>query len=113
MSIAGPYPCGTHTDFKIFRAEVKDSLLPHGKVIIDNGYSDENAEEEADAPGHKEYHRAIRGRHKILNGRLKRFQMLCVRFRHDKDLQGLCFAAVANVTQLVLSFDEPLFDIVG
>lgn len=50
-------------------------------------------------------------RHETLNGRLKEFAILSVRFRNSVKKHPLVFHAVINVTQLSIVNGEKLFDI--
>ena len=47
----------------------------------------------------------------MVNGRLKRFQVLRIHFRPDITAHWKCFHAVANITQLEICYEEPLFGI--
>lgn len=109
--LAGPFPFGAHPDWKIFREYLKTRLNPGTRVIAYNGYTDELALRQADATWFKIYQRDVRGRQEGVNGRLKRFRILTVRFRHEKKLHGHCFFAIANITNLCITFEEPLYDV--
>lgn len=111
MWICGHYPAGSYPDVVIFRDDLKHRLCEGESVITDNGYRDAKAMKQLDAPGKEDYHRAVRGRHEGVNGRLKRFKVLTTPFRHEKDLHGICFFAVANIVQVAINVEEPLFHI--
>lgn len=111
--IRGPYACGSHPDLRIYRESLKGMLQQDELVIADEGYKDASVFSAKDAAedGMLDYHRAIRARHEIVNGRLKRWKVLTVQFRHQRDLHGMCFFAVANLTQLILRIEAPLFEV--
>lgn len=50
-------------------------------------------------------------RHETVNSRIKQFAVLTNAFRHDLDLHYKCFHAVANITQLMIENDEPLYQV--
>ena len=52
-----------------------------------------------------------RARHKAINERFKRFNMLRTTLRHKLHKQCSCFLAVATLVQMMLRHDEPVFDI--
>lgn len=110
--VAGPYPCGAYPDLRIYRDQLKRRLLPTEKVIADNGYRDPTALLQSEAGEFESFHRMVRARHEGVNGRLKRFKILTTPFRHGRDLHAMCFYAVANVTNLTITFEEPLFPLV-
>ncbi len=108
--VNGPFPCGKYSDVKIFRLAMKRALLNGESVIADGGYTDERCEKNRQSrvvPKH--LHSLARARHETVNRRFKQFSVLGTRFRHDKSLHSVCFHAVANLTQLMLSHGEPLF----
>lgn len=37
----GPFPCGSHSDLRVFQQGVKNALDPDEMVIADRGYNDE------------------------------------------------------------------------
>ena len=55
--------------------------------------------------------KVARSRHETANKRIKQFSVISGVFRHDVDLHGLCFHAVANITQLAIRRNEPLFQV--
>lgn len=66
----------------IFCDDLKRRLLQGAKVISINGYVVAKAVKQSDAPGKADYHRAMRGRHEGVNGRLKRFKVHMTPFRN-------------------------------
>lgn len=105
----GPFPAGT-PDISIFRTKLKYKLARADEfAICDNGYTDDRC---IQPPGtNNRFHYTlsrVRARHENLNRRLKQFNVLGHRFRHDLSKHKLCFMAVANITNLML-VEDPLF----
>lgn len=107
--VSGPYACGRNPDVKIYREQLKSRIQPREKVIGDNGYMDPTILLQRDAGDFSNFHTAARARHETVNGRLKRFRVLTVPYRHRRELHGFCFYAVAHITNLNITFVEPLF----
>ena len=110
--VSGPYPCGEYPDLKIAREGIIH-FLEEGEVLIaDGGYK---GEEKIWHKGHKKSSARIEGvarvGHETVNGRLKNFNILEQRFRHDLSFHGRCFYAVANLVQLDLIHEQPLFKV--
>jgi hypothetical protein len=57
--------------------------------------------------------RRILARHEALNSRFKRFAIfkLVRGFRHDIETHAIYFNAIANLTQIELEIESPLFDL--
>ena len=101
VSVSGPWPCGPHSDLKIFRNVTRKFLVPNEFVIADNGYIDSRC---IQPPGchhfqHSIYSR-IRSRREVVKKRLKQFSLLTQKFRHDVSYHGTCFHTIANITML-------------
>ena len=100
----GPFKCGKWPDIKIFRSALKHLLLPQEKVEADAGY---RGDRKVRHPGHVrnwnelKAKKAARGRHETVNGRLKNWNVIDQVFRHNLNLHGICFLAVAVLTQLM------------
>ena len=91
---------------------MKAVLAPNEKVRVDSGYPVEKClipilVQERD----REMFDRIRARHEIVNGRLKQFAAICHRFFHHISLHSYCFHDAANVMQLLMEVEDPLFDI--
>ena len=113
--IFGGFPCGSHPDLKIFRSGLAHILEPGEKVIADGGYKGEPG---IWAKGHDQLSKRarkvegkIRARHETVNARLKNFCVLSTRFRHTLNLHAHCFYAVANLVQLAMKHEMPLFEV--
>lgn len=105
--VYGPFPCGAYPDQRIFVERLSAMLLNNEKVIADGGYAGECIMKPSESS--RERFQYLRARHEALNGRLKSFSVLRNVFRHDRDLHGLCFHAVAQLVQLRLIYRERLF----
>ena len=110
--VHGPYPCGRYADVSIFRRGMKTVLDDCERVIADMGYSDDMCitPDTLLSPVSPKLHRLLRARHETVNKRLKQFAVLRSSFRHDLSFHGVCFHAIANITQYLFC-DEPLFEV--
>ena len=54
---------------------------------------------------------ALRARHENVNRRLKEFAILNTMFRHDINKHYIVFHAVANLTNMKLKTESPMYDI--
>lgn len=52
-----------------------------------------------------------RGRHETLNRRFKQWQILSQRYRHDLNLHGKIFRAIAAITQIDIRAGNPPFQV--
>lgn len=110
--VNGPFECGSNTDIVIFRKNLKARLGSGEYIIGDGGYGDIRCVQKNGLHGiQKRYHCMIRARHETVNKRLKEFNILRNTFRHCLKKHGVCFHAVANITQIVLERESPLFKI--
>lgn len=110
--LPGPFPFGSFPDLRIFRHGLKLLLQNSERLIGDDGYPDERCVHVGDLPPKERLiARGIRARHKVMNARLKKFNVLSSQFRHSLGLHSLCFFAVANLTFLVVEYEEPLFSV--
>lgn len=112
--IRGPYPAATN-DLTIFKApNGLKSMIPAGKrVIADRSYKDPvcSIRNPRDTPEVKQFKRRARARHEIFNGRLKNFQVLKQKFRHDYKKHVHAFEAVCVLCQYDMEKGNPLFDV--
>jgi len=119
--ISGPFP-GGNSEPTIFREGLMLELEEWELVECDTGLK---GNPKARLPyqalskeGRKEKS-IVRGRHENVNGRLKHFNVLCASFHHSagRDREemfykhGMCFAAVAVITQLKFENGESLYDV--
>lgn len=102
--------CSRLGNFRIWRSDdedLKEWLGEDEYVIVDSGYDDVSVLNGLDVPDYIHYQSAVRVRHEMVNGKLKRFKVLTSLFRYDRWLQTLCFHAVANITNTVIKSEEP------
>lgn len=113
--IHGPFPCGKWPDNKIFQLRLQGMLDEYEMVEADRNYrgmpyhcrtpydylnaSDKRAKKNA------------RARQETINRRLKQFQILGQRFRHELSKHKMCFQAVAVCVQLSFDYGHPPFQI--
>jgi len=106
----GPFPCGSFSDLSIFRLGMKKALLSQETVVADGGYPDEACIQPKDVSnGLLRQHSLYRARHETLNGKMKNFEVLNQRFRHNLSQHGICFFAVANIVQKCIEDGELSF----
>ena len=104
-----PFPCGTYSDLRIFRERLKLKLQMDEFVLCDRGYTDEKCiQPQGDQHRNDRTLLIIRALHEIFNKRMKQFNVLKNRFRHDLGFHVYCFYAVLHVTHLMMD-EEPLF----
>ena len=107
----GPFPCGLHSDLTIFRMGMKSALGEEERVVVDDGYRNEQCFLNPDGVLSATRRQRIRARHESVNNRLKQFSALGSTFRHNISLHSICFHAAANLTQLTLRNGNPLFEV--
>lgn len=110
--VNGGVPCGEYSDLKLARMAYTDVVDENELTVADKGYKDFNfflIPIENDPTNAKI--NIIMSRHETVNMRLKYFSVLSHVFRHKLHLHPRCFHAVANLTQIMIQNDEPLFSI--
>jgi hypothetical protein len=50
-------------------------------------------------------------RHETINHRIRHFNILVNRFRHDLQLHPICFHSCVNLTQLMIENGEELYQV--
>lgn len=109
--VNGPFAAGSYPDLKIFREHLKNYLGTDEKVVADKGYRGESScVTHSNSILRSHLLKRVRARHETVNKRLKGFFVLQHRFRHNRNKHGLCFHAVANLVQIMLS-ENPLFSV--
>lgn len=102
--VNGPFPAGSYSDQRIFRTTLLQLLLENEKVLADRGYNGPAVVHdclENDPNGDKAA--AYRATHERVNGKIKTFGCLNIRFRHPIEKHNLCMYAVVNVVQIELA----------
>lgn len=115
--INGPYRAGRN-DTSVFNAGLKGKMeqdAPGKLCIADLGYKG-NKHIIANPSSHdikevREFKSRALARHESFNGKMKVFEILEKRFRHDLAKHQHCFYAVAVIAQLELENGSPLFDV--
>jgi hypothetical protein len=112
--MSGPHPAGKH-DITVFREGLKDKIPAGMKGVADNGYRGEkfvlSTSNRLDSKDVRDFKRRARARHESFNGRLKNFQCLEARFRHDIEKHKIAFEAVAVICQYQMENGSRLFDV--
>jgi hypothetical protein len=112
--INGPFPAGAWPDLNIARHSLIHFLDDGEYYAADGGYADGN-QWSSTPNGLNDYEQRTkslaRARHETVNRRFKVFGCLSQRYRHNLDLHGIIFRAVACIVQLTIRFGHPLFDI--
>lgn len=116
--VNGPFKCGAFPDLKIFKLDMLQALFPHEKVIADSGYKHTKCVIPGDVfsclASDGEFptvHKRVRARHESVNERLKNFNVLDYKFRHDPSLHVYCFHAVAQLTAMMTDSSDSLFSL--
>ena len=110
--VNGPFPCGSWPDLKIAREALVHYLDQDEKVIADGGYRGDShfLTPTGINDDFSRVMAVIRARHETVNGRFKSFNVLACTFRHSLGKHSQCFMAVANLVQVSLLTEAPLFD---
>jgi hypothetical protein len=109
----GPFACGAYSDRKIAKEEGLEYCLADGeKYIADAGYRGGRAVTPNGQNDNEQWMQSkVRARHETLNRRLKQFGVLEQTFRHDRSKHRAVFSAIANLTQITLREESPLFQV--
>lgn len=108
----GPFPCGSNPDLKIYKNGLKELLKENEKVISDGGYQDRSCVRKVHCTSQElKTHKRIRARHETSNRRLRHFNILRHRFRHQPHKHGMVFRAIINIVQLEMTLERPLFEV--
>ena len=119
--IYGPFPCGLWPDIEIFRQGLIHQLgrRSNGRremVEADNGYGGEAMHvriadpEDISTIQHIAKARA-RARHEAVNGRIKAFLVMKLKYRHDLHLHGPIFRAVVVIVNVAMKNGYPTFQV--
>lgn len=114
--INGPFPCGFYPDITIFRLGLRRKLLQaREKAQADLGYRGEPnciiLPNKYDSDAIKKLKDDCRARHETVNNYFKRFECLRRMFRHDVSKHKAYFEAVAVLTQVAITNNEPLYQV--
>lgn len=105
----GPFRCGSHNDMNIFNSNLRHQLLLKEKVVADKGYSGRKIC--PNSPRNRRLHKRIRARHEAVNGMLKSFGVLRMKFRGNLGKHSKCFRAVVALTQLRIELEKGVFSL--
>jgi DDE superfamily endonuclease len=120
--INGPF-CGSENDGTIFNENLSTLICEDEGVEVDGGYLGNvkmKGPVVANSSKQRKQKSIVRARHETVNSRLKIYNVLNASFRHmgtfqDKDQvlmekHGICFTAVAVITQLGFNRGEKIYD---
>lgn len=111
VQVYGGFPCGAYPDLKIARLNYLNEIMPGELTLADDGYRDPNFVYPHKYQNTQFHQKKIMQRHETVNHRLKEFQVLGSRFRHDKYKHSVYFYAVANIVQIKIDSGEKLYDV--
>jgi DDE superfamily endonuclease len=121
--INGPFPCGDYSDVTIFRLGLAHYLDVGERVEADKGYRADDpkliktpagmssAVSSVHGDSTVDMQAKVRARHETVNKRFKQFNILNDEYRHDLEMHGDVFRAVAVITELSLQLGEPLYEV--
>lgn len=110
--VYGPFPCGSWPDTKVYKSRLMSKLTKHDLVVADRGYNHTTCTAPNNiASSHRHIRSQIRARHEVCSQRLKRFNILAHKFRHNIHLHGSVFHACAKITFIAIRDEEPLFEL--
>jgi hypothetical protein len=112
--VNGPFKAGKWNDIKLNRSTLKEQLLPGEMVEADRGYRGDETVRCPDTVFPRSYKQAkqkARARHKMVNGRLKKYRVLASVFRHERNLHQFVFYAVAVIKKIGFEDGSPPFSV--
>jgi hypothetical protein len=116
--INGPFPCGAWPDIRIARdALVYELDIQGGEMMLADGGHDDGYEIFETPTGERNADQTMKAlarawawaRHETVNGKLKSWRVLSQTYRHPSITHGLCFRAVANITQFQIAWEGTTF----
>ena len=110
--VNGPFPCGSHPDNVIAEEGLHDELEEGERYIADGGYDAMYA----DTPSgvwtfHSRQEAYLRARHEGINKFFKQWGALKQVFRHELWKHEFVFKAIANITELIIEHESPVFEL--
>jgi len=110
----GPFPAGTWSDCRIAMNWLDHALLPGEMHVADGGHRD--GHQRADTPTglHNDDDKMkskVRARHETVNKRFKEWHCLSDCHRHSLEKHGVVMRAVANIVQIEMEEERPLFQL--
>ncbi|KAH9121519.1 hypothetical protein AeMF1_006809 [Aphanomyces euteiches] len=108
----GGKPCGEWPDLSLARDAYVHFVGPNEMTLADRGYMDANYfVNPRYHPQSSAQQKQIMARHETVNARLKQFGVLRGIFRHSIEKHPICFYAIANLVQIGLEYESPLYSI--
>ena len=114
IRVNGPFPAGEWPDRKITQAGINHHLDDNECYVGDGGYYE--GRQWAETPtGYNNHEQKMdtlaRACHETVNRQFKQFGCLSNTYRHPLHWHGAMFHAIANITQLAIMDNEPLFQV--
>ena len=105
----GGFGAGVCRDDKLAQAKFTKCLHPNEKVIADKGCRQcERFFAPKNGNKHNKLIKRALARHENVNRRVKSFDCMSGRLRHDLFLHNICFLAVANIAQISIKNRDKL-----
>ena len=104
----GLFECCAFSDLKIYRSRLKQCLMDGEKVVADQGHPNDTCSGNEVTDGTADF-AFLRARHEATNKRLKQFNVLSSRFRHNLFLHQFCYFAVLDMVQISIEHGEEVF----
>lgn len=105
----GPYPAGIRNDLQIYRDTLRQKLSHREVIVGDSAYLDPACV--YDDGIDDEVAQSLRNRQETVFSKMKSFNVLGYRFRHDISKHNLCFYAIANLLEIGIQNGDTLFQI--
>lgn len=110
MWVYGAKPAGAWNDLNLARDAFTSFVLNGELTIADKGYMDRiYFIYPTYYPRSKRHQKSIMARHESVNERFKQLSVLRNIYRHSIDDHLTIFLSVANLVQIGLKFESPLF----
>ena len=108
--VHGPFPCWPHSDLKFLRLGLRYALDVGERVSADDGHRGEECFKDPDEIIAPMLKGRIRARHESPNRRIKQLHALGRTFRHCLSRHSISFHAAADLAQLMIENEDPLFN---
>ena len=102
---------GEWSDLKLAREAYIMAVYPDEMTLADKGYMDRDYFVNPSYPESAGIQKKIMARHETANARLKQFGVLKNVYRHRIEDHMLCFLTVANMVQVCIENESPLYSV--
>ena len=109
--INGPYPPGSWPDLRIFRHRMVDALDNGEWIVADEGYKEGqqfvlNKKWARFPVWWKRMASRVLSKHENINSQFKKWRILCMPFRHLREMHEGVFKGIGNVVQIQLTLSR-------